>query len=171
MYTGFVLFALTGFAPLANESELSWLTSYPAARQQGNMEKKPIAIFLGTGQNGWSKLVRGGSLSKEQQDILASRYVCLYVDTATEEGKRLARSLQIQTPLGLVISDSTGNWMAFHEGDLAAQDMTRYLTRFGDPNRVMYRTETNPSHPTETRSYYPPSAPVSWPSTFRGGNC
>jgi hypothetical protein len=177
MYTSVMLFALTGLTVSANDAELTWLTDYSAARKLVVMEKKPVAIFVAPGQDGWRHCVRGGALTKEHRDILARQYVCLHVDSNSEAGKKLARSLSVPGGLGLVIGDSTGQVMAFHhEGDLAAADMSRYLSRYGDPQYVVRTTETNPpGH--ETRSYYyqpAPAAPTARPvyyGGYRGGSC
>lgn len=159
MYTSIVLIALNGFGPAAETMAPSWLNDYVQARKQGVTEKKPVAVFIGSGQDGWQKLVRGGSLGADQKEILASSYVCLYVDLATDQGRRLAQTLQIGNTGGLVISDASGQVMAFHhEGSLEAKALTGYLQKFADPERVVTRTETNPA--TETRSYYPPAAPA-----------
>jgi hypothetical protein len=165
MYTTVVVFALTGFTWTA-ETAPSWWTDYTQARQQGMMEKKPVAVFIGTGQDGWGKLAREGNLEKEQKDLLANRYVCVYVDVASEEGRRIAQRLEIAGGRGLVISDHSGALMAFHhEGDLAGRDLTRYLERYSDPSRRVLVTETNPSQ--QTRSYYPPPPPAQAPIRMR----
>jgi hypothetical protein len=120
-----------------------------------------VAVVIGSGQEGWQKLVRGGSLGADQKQLLATNYVCLYVDLTTEEGKRLAQTLQVGKSVGLVISDHTGQLMAFHhEGDLEAKALTGYLQKYADSERVVRYTETNPGPGTETRAYYPPAAPA-----------
>ncbi|OAI48108.1 hypothetical protein AYO44_07915 [Planctomycetaceae bacterium SCGC AG-212-F19] len=159
MYTSIVLFALTGFGTAAETVAPSWQTNYAEAKKQGVTDKKPLAVVIGSGQDGWQKLVRGGSLGADQKQLLANSYVCLYADLATEEGKRLAQTLQIGKGVGLVISDHTGNLMAFHhEGDLEAKALTGYLQKYSDPERVVRQTDTNPG--SEFRAYYPPAAPA-----------
>ena len=156
MYTPIVLFAFAGFGATAeNVMAPSWLTDYTQARKQGAMDKKPVAVFVASGQEGWDKLVRNGSLVKEQKKILGASYVCVYLDVATEDGKRVARSLEIGSNVGLVISDHSGKFMAFHhEGDLDGRALTTYLQRYSDAERTVVRTDTNPGN--ETRSYYSP---------------
>jgi len=165
MYTTVVLFALTGFSPAAETLAPSWLTDYGQARKQGVTEKKPVAIFVGTGQDGWQKLVRGGAVAPDQKEMLATNYVCVYADLATEEGKRLARTLDVNTKQGLVISDHSGQVMALHyEGDLEGKALTGYLQKFSDSQRTVAKTETNPA--LENRSYYGPTttAPAAQPA-------
>src|ERR1700733_3419870 len=94
MYTSIVLLALSGLSPAADSPvATSWLTDYAQARKQGATDKKPVAVFLGSGKDGWTQLVRGGVLGVEQNQLLANNYVCVYADQATPEGKALARSL------------------------------------------------------------------------------
>ena len=113
---------------------------------------------MSSGKDGWRKIAKDGDLGKSIEKTLASNYVCVYVDTATDPGKRLASALSLDGGKGIVISDASGQLMAFfHEGDLANKDMAWYLNRFADPDRVVQATETNPP---AYRSYYPPQAPV-----------
>jgi hypothetical protein len=154
VYTSLVLLALTGSASAIDAvPNPSWNRDYAMARKQGENEKKPLVVVVGSGQDGWNKLAQDGSLSDEAKKILTSDYVCFYIDTATEEGKRQARDFEISDALGIVISDRTGNRQAFrHEGDLANRDLSRYLRRFADPDRVVRVTETNPAEPTRVSS-------------------
>ena len=153
MYTTMMVVALSGFAAHANGDSLTWLNDYSLARSQGQMEQKPVAVFVGTGAEGWQKLAKSGKLGKDAAETLQSRYVCVYVDTATAEGKKLAATLGVGR-LGIVISDRSGGFMAFyHEGDLADADLSRYLVRYSDW-RAFSVTETNPS---VRQSFYPPN--------------
>lgn len=165
MYTSIVLFALSGLSPAADiPAAPSWLTDYAQARKQGETEKKPVAVFLGSGKDGWTQLVRGGVLGVEQNQLLANSYVCLYADQTTPEGKALARSLGINQRVGVVISDHSGQFMAFyHEGDLESRALTGYLQKYSDPQRVVRTTESNPGN--ERRSYYGPTQPTWAPAT------
>jgi hypothetical protein len=155
MYTSMLLVALTGFSAGAEEG-LTWHTDYSQARKQGQGEKKPLAVFVAPSKDGWKKLSREGKLGKEIERTLEDSYVCVHVDSATPAGKKLASALGLESGLGIVISDSKGELMAFyHEGDLANRDIARYLKRYADPDRVVSHTESNPGRET-TQSYYPP---------------
>jgi hypothetical protein len=158
MYTSILVLAFSGFVSSANPDTPAWLNDYYTAVQQGAAQKKPVAVFLASGANGWKKLGNEGSLSREAQRLLASQYVCVHVDTATLEGKRLARAFDIPGGLGIVISDRTGQLQAFsHEGDLIDAKMVRYLQRYGDPQYVVSTTETNPSgQPERGAGFYSP---------------
>jgi hypothetical protein len=158
MYTSFLALAFAGFVPSANNDGPVWLTDYYAASEQGATRKKPVAVFLAAGVNGWKKLGHEGGLSREAQKLLASQYVCVHVDTATPEGKRLSRAFEIPSGLGIVLSDRTGRLQAFsHEGDLTDAKMVRYLQRYGDPRYVVFATETNPGEHAEG------GRPISYP--------
>lgn len=163
MYTSLVLFALSGFSsPAEMTVSPSWQTDYTLARELGINDKKPLAVVVGSGKEGWDKLVRNGSLGQEQNKILAANYVCVYLDTTTNDGKRVAGFFNLQNGPGLVISDHSGKVMAFHHsGNLPAPDLTKYLSRYADPERVVRTTESNPS--SEVRSYYAPP-PTGYPS-------
>ena len=146
MYTSVLLFALTGFSPQANLEETVWQSDYGSARRQGESEKKPLAVVFAPGKEGWRKLSREGAFGKEIGQVLAASYVCLAVDTNTEQGRQLASAFDVRNRIGIVISDRTGGLMAFHhEGDLANRDLARYLNRFANPDRPVRTTETNPS--------------------------
>jgi hypothetical protein len=169
MYTSLMLLALSGLSPAADSAVApSWLTDYAEARKQGAAEKKPVAVFLGSGKDGWTQLIRGGALGVEQNQLLANSYVCLYADQTTPEGKALARSLDINQRVGIVISDHSGQFMAFHhEGDLESRNLTAYLQKYSDSQRVVRTTDSNPGN--ERRSYYggatQPAQPTWAPAT------
>jgi hypothetical protein len=146
MYTSMLLVALTGISADA-EGSLKWQTSYTEARKQCATEQKPLAVFLGIGKAGWNQLARDGKLGKEIEQVLMEKYIPVYVNTSTEQGQTLAKALGINDSVGIVISDAKCEMMAFyHEGDLAKADLSRYLDRYSDPNRVVQYTESNPGH-------------------------
>jgi hypothetical protein len=145
MYTSVVLVAVTSL--LAHEALVperpAWLFDYSLAAQQGIARQKPLAVFIGTGSTRWEELSKEGTLGKQVKEILASHYVCVYLDTNKEEGRRLAKAFSISTGAGLVISDKSGKLQAFrHDGDLVSSEMQSYLTRYADPDRVAVTTET-----------------------------
>src|SRR5262249_45327217 len=120
MCTSIFALVLCGFAsPADAPSGPAWLADYHLATKLCLRANKPLAVVVGTGSEGWQKLGKQGSLSAHAKEILASEYVCLYVDTATAKGKRLAEAFEIPDGLGIVISDRTAEYQAFrHEGDL-----------------------------------------------------
>ena len=155
MYTSILLFALTA-APAADLSTPSWSTDYFAASKQSARARKPLAVVLGSGEAGWDKLDRDGKLTEEAKGLLASKYVCVYVNTDTAEGKRLAKAFEMPNGRGIVISDRTGDVQAFrHEGNLSSRELARSLERYADPDRPVRVTETTA---TQRTSYYAPGA-------------
>jgi len=173
MYTSILMLALSSsFGHTGAElPSPRWLEDYTAASRQGAAEQKPLAVFVGSGEAGWERLSRDGKLGKEAKSLLSERYVCLYIDTGTLEGKKLARAFAISQGVGLVISDRTGETQAFHhEGDLKADDLDYYLKRYADPSFVVRTTETNPPERATVPAYRAPSF-----GTFQlgggGGGC
>jgi len=157
MYTSMLLVALTGL-PVAADADgaPAWQTNYSQAKKLAATEQKPLAIFIGAGASGWNQLSRDGKLGKEIEQTLAEKYLPVYLDSTTEQGRKLATAMGINDKVGIVISDARGEMMAFyHEGDLARSDLARYLARYSDPTRRVDFTESNPSH-GGYQSYYPP---------------
>jgi hypothetical protein len=175
MYTSVVLVALSGwFAPAVPEPPSPrWLDDYGLACQQVAKEKKPLAVFIGSGAAGWEKLSREGKIGKEAREALSSSYVCLYIDASSAEGKRLARSFDVPQGLGIVISDRSGEKQAFHhQGDLKGEDLEYYLKKYANPDLVIRTTETNPPERgtvQQYQTYYPP--PFIPRGGFGGGGC
>jgi hypothetical protein len=174
MYTSILLVALS-IAPAADTMVPSWSTDYGMASKQSATALKPLAVVLGTGEAGYDKLDREGKLTTEANGLLASKYVCVYVNTDTPEGKSLAKAFEMPNGRGIVISDRTGDVQAFrHEGDLKSSDLVRYLERYADPERAVRTTEGTVS---QRISSYEPSAPAGYaptgyaPSHFNPSYC
>jgi hypothetical protein len=170
MYTSVALAALmASVAGTSLPASPRWHRDYGLARAEARREGKPLAVFVGSGFQGYTRPSREGRLSPPIQRVLADSYVCVYVDTTNHSGRGLADELEISQGRGLVISDRTGRMQAFsHDGDLTESDLTRYLHRFADPNLVVRTTVTNPE---ERASYYlppPPPAPVFFTPAFGG---
>jgi len=154
MYITVVLTALSGLvAPSALSTEPAWVTEYGNARQRGQKEGKPLAVFIGSGKTGWEKVSRDGKFAVEVKQLLAQKYVCLYVNREEKAGQQLASAFEVADGPGLIISSRSGGVQAFrHEGDLDNSSLEHYLRRYADPQRVTTHTETNPSSRV---SYYP----------------
>jgi hypothetical protein len=157
MYTSILLVALS-VTPAADVAAPSWSTDYGMASKQSATAKKPLAVVLGAGEEGYEKLDREGKLTTEAKGLLASKYVCVYVNTDTPEGRRLAKAFEMSNGRGLIISDRSGDVQAFrHEGDLKSGDLVRYLERYSNPEREVRTTEGTTS---QRSSSYEPSAPT-----------
>jgi hypothetical protein len=145
MHTSILMAALSGFALAADPEGPSWLTDYATATRQGANSKKPLAVFLGSGVDGWKKMSQEGALPVEAKRVLNANFICVHIDTSTAKGKSLARAFDIPEGLGIVISDRSAQLQAFrHEGDLTNAALVRYLKRYGDPSHVVHYTESNP---------------------------
>lgn len=152
------------------ETAPKWQTDYRTAVAQAVDQRKPVAVFIGEGANGYAKLVTDGAISDKAENLLKTGYVCLYLDTTTESGKALAKSFNLTQ--GIVISDRTGELQALrHGGKVAASDLNRYLEKFSEVKTIV-TTETNAdaavvpaSAAAPATGYYPGL------STCPGGNC
>jgi hypothetical protein len=144
MYTSWVFVALTG--ALATGESLSiaspaWHSDYEKALRVAEEDHKPLAIFIGRGEDGYVEVSRKGELPSKAAHVLEKDYVCLYVDTGTRDGKDLAAAFEMSGP-GLVLSDAGAKRQAFrHKGELSNRDLTRYLARYADPKRPVKRTD------------------------------
>ncbi len=145
MHTSALAIALAGMlTPTAATDGPAWHEEYRQARQAGQKEAKPLAVFIGSGKAGWDQVSREGGLAPDVKDVLRQKYVCLYVDTDREAGKKLAAAFEMESGPGIVISARDGELQAFrHEGDLRNRDLAEYLNRYADPGRAVTTTETH----------------------------
>jgi hypothetical protein len=142
-------------------------TSYAQAQQQSAAQKKPLAVIFGSGSNGWAKVVRDAAPSEEVNKVLAERYICVYVDTKSAAGKKLAQDFAIQNGLGIVLGDRTGAMQAFwHQGDLTNNSLQSYLQKYSNPQVAVLTTETVS---TTRTSFYPPTEASSGATTIDWG--
>jgi hypothetical protein len=147
MCTSLVLFALSGmFTPAITEAP-RW-SDYPEGMRLSERERKPIAVFIGSGKKGWERVSQEGKFSPRIHEQLAADYICVYVDA--REHETLAAAFEIDGT-GLVISSAGGKLQAFrHEGELANEDLERYLASYSDPEREVRQTVDT----RRARSYY-----------------
>ena len=192
MYTSVVMVALAGLgaAPQEAPPKVSWEANYAEAYQKGQRLNKPLAVLVGSGVEGWQAVSTGEALSPRALELLAARYVCVYVDTSKPAGRDLADQLEVRGKAGLVLSTRGGKNQAFsHQGQLTPSDLEATLAKYASPRRVV-RTETlgtrsvRFSHSAALKrakrlKAAPKSAPISFPS-FRfnaspsfggGGGC
>jgi hypothetical protein len=178
MYTSIVMVALAGSSP-ALVSKTAWERSYTVASRQGSQERKPLAVFIGRGPNGWDSLSKEGELDPAAEKLLAEHYVRVYLDLAKPEGRRLAAAFDMNDGPGVVLSDFSGELQAFrHQGSLSNSDLEQKLRKYADPDRTVVRTETLQSAVVQTSAYPPPYAPAPqyfapaapvWGGGFYGG--
>ena len=133
MHTSLILVALLGPAEtLGNQQQtLTWQDSYSTARQMGRRERKPLAVFIGTGSTGWKKVAEAGQLSEKAKKVLEEGYICLYVDRTQPGGDRMAESFEVPSGPGLVLSSRDGEGQAFfHHGRLSADNLEARLAKY-----------------------------------------
>jgi len=107
-----------------------WNHDYDRALRQASTAKKPLAVFIGTGKDGWKAVSAEGELGPEVHRLLADEYVCLYVDAGRAVHKELAQSFEAgKTPL-LVLSTRNRTYQAYrHEGAQANANLAVALKR------------------------------------------
>jgi hypothetical protein len=117
-----------------------WLFDYSKAMTTAVAQQKPLAVFIGKGETGYSQLISDGQIPAEALQSLSKNYVSVYVDTNTVTGKALASDFGVAT--GLVISNKGGSYQALrHTGTLTSSDLTSYLTRYSDVTTVTTTAE------------------------------
>jgi hypothetical protein len=143
MYTLMAVVALTTSVSTATLSQNpTWLNDYGAARDRVAVAGKPMAVFLGSGQDGWGSVVRDGTFDPALNKLLADKFICLYVDTTTAAGRSLAGAFEV-AGRGLVISDRKGTSQAYSlSGDLTKSELVRALEKYADAGPEAQATET-----------------------------
>lgn len=170
MNTSVFTVVLTGALLAGQGGSPTWQNDYHKAQQMGASQKKPLAIVFGSGANGWTKIAKEATPAAGVSQVLTQSYVCVYVDTATPAGKKIAGDFGITQSTGLVISDRSASLQAFwHQGDMTSQNLETYLRRFADPAVVVRTTETAS---TTRTSFYPSenSSEVNWGSSSPFGS-
>jgi hypothetical protein len=146
----------------------AWQHDYGTAREVGSREHKPLVVVIGSGQTPWANLARVSEQDESINQTLRSNYVCLFVDTDTPTGQRLARSFEMSGP-GVVISDRTGQYQAYRKaGEVPAAELARELTNHTDDAYVARKLAppAQPVAPVVQPVYY--AAPTYSPAMFGG---
>jgi len=131
-----------GISPSTLSPEPTWLNDYTLAQLRVAAVQKPMAVFVGSGKDGWGKVVRDGVLDPDLKRTLANKFVCLYVDTDTAHGRSLAGAFEVASK-GLVISDRAGTTQAYSlSGDLTKDELSRTLATYAEPDREVRSTES-----------------------------
>jgi len=108
----------------------NWTCDYDLALQRARAGNKPVAVFIGTGKDGWKAICEEGDLGQEVRRLLAEHYVCLYVDASQAGQKELVQSFAVgQSPL-LVLSTRDRAYQAYrHSGALGNASLAQALRR------------------------------------------
>jgi hypothetical protein len=182
MHTSLVLIALLGpgAAPAvtAAPEAPSWQESYRAAQAAGRERGKPLVIFIGSGPAGWQKLTEERGLTRRSRQLLAEGYVCVYVDQASVEGKKLAEAFEVSSGTGLIVSSRDGDAQAFwYRGTMSQGELEETLQKYTSVttvrqtetlSRARYTSLTYPDASMRPASTYQPlvsqtvAAPVSY---------
>lgn len=143
MYTYMAVVALATSVSSANlSSNPTWYNDYGQAHQRLAAVKKPMAVFVGSGQDGWKNVIRDGGLDPAVKKLLAEKYVCVYIDTDTAVGKSLAAKFEVANR-GLIISDRSGGAQAYSlSGTLTKAELEQTLTKYADEGKEVRNTET-----------------------------
>lgn len=143
MHTIMALAAMVAGLSATNvPSAPSWLDDYGAALKAVSAANKPMAVFVGGGKDGWQKVVRDGGVDPTTTRLLAQKFVCVYVDTETANGRSLASAFQVGSH-GLIISDKTGAAQAFSlSGTLTRQELRETIAKYSAPADGKVATES-----------------------------
>jgi hypothetical protein len=130
MYTFIAVIALS--SSVANLSTTpTWTDDYGVAARRVAQVHKPMAVFVGSGKEGWTKVVNDG-VNDSIKKLLAQKYVCVYVDRDTAAGKALADQFQVASR-GLIISDKAGSAQAYSlSGSLTRTELVAALEKYAD---------------------------------------
>ena len=108
-----------------------WNHDYDLALQQASAAKKPLAVFIGTGKDGWKAVSAEGDLGPEVRRLLADHYVCLYVDASRPVHQELVQSFRADRPPLLVLSTRDRSYQAYrHSGAQANANLAQALQRY-----------------------------------------
>jgi len=139
----------------------TWHTDYALARKEAARLERPLAVIVAAGEKGWEQLPADGRLSQTTLLALRSHYVCVYVNTETKAGRKLADDFQFAEGPALVLSDRGGENQAYRRlGALADGELRRVLVKYSESDRVAQATETSGLRPA------PPPQPVFTPATL-----
>ena len=133
MFTYMAVLALTSSISTANlPSNPTWFNDYATAARHVTDVHKPMAVFVGSGKDGWGKVVREGALDDAMKKLLAEKFVCVYVDRDTATGQSLAGTFEVASR-GLIISDRAGTSQAYSlSGDLTGSELVKTLEKYAD---------------------------------------
>jgi hypothetical protein len=128
----------------------SWHRDYGQALTQASTAQKPVAVFIGTGAEGWKAVCENGELSLEVRLLLAQHYVCVYVDANQSGQQSVVQSFEATRFPLLVLSTRNGTYQAYrHSGKLAHANLAQALQRHATQDSWEY-DEPATTHPAAT---------------------
>ena len=156
MYTSIMGVALVAALSTAHNATLApaWQHDYRMARALGSRENKPLVVIIGSGKTDWANLAKPAEQDGSINQTLRSSYVCLFVDTDTTEGQRLAQSFDMPGP-GVVISTRSGEVEAYRKaGELPAGELAKELVKHTDDEFVSKKLAPPPAPVAARPAYY-----------------
>jgi hypothetical protein len=171
MYTSMIGVALSAVLGAPAALAPAWQHDYALARQLGEREHKPLVVVIGSGSTPWAKLAQATEQDETIIPTLRNSYVCLFVDTDTTDGRKLAESFEMSGP-GLVISDRSGTIQAYRRtGEMPTTELAQTLTSHADDAYVARKLSPPAAQPVSySTSFYAP-APVFGGFGGFGGGC
>lgn len=153
---------VAGFSAANVPAVPSWLDDYSAAIKSVASAHKPMAVFVGSGKDGWQKVVRDSAVDPATTRLLAQKFVCVYIDTDTSTGRALAVTFQVANR-GLIISDKSGLAQAYSlSGTLTKDELRATVAKYSEPTAVANGTES-----IVREAPLAPPAPVYSPPVYR----
>src|SRR5262249_16616743 len=109
----------------------NWTYDYDLALQRGRAANKPVAVFIGTGKDGWKAICEEGEMGPEVRRRLADHYVCVDVDAGRASQQEMAQSFEAgRSPL-VVLSTRDRAYQAYrHSGALGNASLAKALRRY-----------------------------------------
>jgi hypothetical protein len=159
--TSLALVVLSGVAS-ASAAQPTWQSDYGIALAQAVKSNKPIAVFIAQGGAGYARVVAAGGLSTDDARLLKQHYICLYVNTESAKGKKLADAFEMKE--GLVISGRAGTTQALrYDGKVPQGELSKFLTRYAEADRIVTTTDTPGSLAAASTVVVAQPAPVYYP--------
>ena len=134
----------------------SWHRDYGQALTRAGAAQKPVAVFIGTGAEGWKAVCEDGELSLEVRRLLAEHYVCVYVDASQSGQESVVQSFEATRFPLLVLSTRNGTYQSYrHSGKLARASLAQALQRHAAQDSWEYDepATTHPAVAVSNESY------------------
>ncbi|HEY1381921.1 MAG TPA: hypothetical protein VGF55_34290 [Gemmataceae bacterium] len=134
----------------------AWHHDYRTAREVGSREHKPLVVVIGSGKTDWANLAKPAEQDESINQTLRSSYVCLFVDTDTTEGQKLAREFDMPGP-GVVISTRSGEVEAYRKaGEVPAGELAKELVNNANDAYVTRKMAPPPVAAPVQPTYFQP---------------
>lgn len=155
MYTSVFASLCVGIMASAATAAPRLTEDYFSAMRQGQKEKRPLAVFVASGNGNWEKAVKEGKIEEATKKLIERDYILVYLDKDKAAARKLVDQFGIHSSQGLVLSDRAGQLQAFHfDGAIGEGELRQQLEKFADPQIEVKSTVY--AQPTTSRiSYYP----------------